>query len=67
MEHGAVVRPSRKSTLNPVYTETMDIKQLIQQYLQEAKMMHLATVGDGKPLVCNARINFIASRQRCLC
>lgn len=30
-----------------------NLKQLIQQYLQDIKMMHLATVADGKPWVCN--------------
>jgi uncharacterized protein YhbP (UPF0306 family) len=29
------------------------LKQFIQQYLEEAKMMQLATVADGKPWVCN--------------
>ncbi len=31
----------------------MEVKQLIQTYLQDAKMMHLATVSNGKPWVCN--------------
>lgn len=29
------------------------LKQLIQEYLEDAKMMHLATVAHGKPWVCN--------------
>ena len=31
----------------------MRLKQHIQQYLQEAKLMHLATVSGGKPWVCS--------------
>ena len=31
----------------------MELKLLIKQYLEEAKMMQLATVRDGKPWVCN--------------
>jgi uncharacterized protein YhbP (UPF0306 family) len=31
----------------------MQLKQLIQQYLQETKVMQLATVSEGKPWVCN--------------
>lgn len=29
------------------------LKELIQHYLRDAKMMQLATVADGKPWVCN--------------
>lgn len=31
----------------------MQMKELLQKYLKQAKMMHLATVADGKPWVCN--------------
>lgn len=31
----------------------MNLKQLIQQYLKDARMMHLATISQGKPWVCN--------------
>lgn len=31
----------------------MQLQTLIQQYLTEAKMMHLATVSNGKPWVCS--------------
>lgn len=31
----------------------MQVGNLISQYLNEAKMMHLATVSNGKPWVCN--------------
>ncbi|HSX33513.1 MAG TPA: pyridoxamine 5'-phosphate oxidase family protein [Candidatus Saccharimonadales bacterium] len=31
----------------------MTVEQLVKHYLQDAKMMHLATVADGKPWVCN--------------
>jgi uncharacterized protein YhbP (UPF0306 family) len=31
----------------------MDVKKLIQAYLNEAKMMHLATVSGNQPWVCN--------------
>jgi uncharacterized protein YhbP (UPF0306 family) len=33
--------------------DTPDLRQLIKDYLETAKMMHLATVADGKPWVCN--------------
>jgi len=31
----------------------MDLKQLIQKYLEDARLMQLATVDDGKPWVSN--------------
>lgn len=31
----------------------MQMKELLQKYLKQAKMMHLATVANGKPWVCN--------------
>jgi len=31
----------------------MDLKKLIQEYLAEAKMLHLATVANNQPWVCN--------------
>lgn len=32
---------------------SLDVKDIIQQYLKDAIMMQLATVADGKPWVCN--------------
>lgn len=34
-------------------SEEEKLRSLITEYLQEAKMMHLATVHDGKPWTCN--------------
>ncbi len=50
----------------------MDIKDLIQDYLQTAKLMQLATVHDDRPWVCNVwfvtdkdwNIYYLSSKER---
>lgn len=39
----------------------MDLKKIIKDYLQEARVMQVATVKDGKPWICT--LNFSADNQ----